>query len=345
MPPAVFGRRDLRPGAAVRGPSICWQPTPAATSSRSVTTGRSYCRWRSCGRTFGCCRSPSCRGPGPPGRPRADRRGAFVRQRRPRRLIASSQDPRAMRPTAAPGSTCCRACVPTARWSRLGPDDSGRGRPCCRPTRSCATAPRAMAAPPISDVAALLDSHGDVRRPRRGRPGDRPERRADARRRRRPRDLLWSVFASGPRGATVHVANMTANQQAGDRRPGGGAGVVARRSAVRQRRVGRWPVLPSGAYLIGYREAEPADIDDLVAIVLAAMDTCRDWRPRAGGRPTRPPRRPLAPPVRRPDARQPRADGRRPRAVGRPGRRARLQPGARRRYQRCLRSATSGCCS
>ena len=27
------------------------------------------------------------------------------------------------------------------------------------------------------------------------------------------RDLLWSVFASGPRGATVHVANMTAKQQ------------------------------------------------------------------------------------------------------------------------------------
>lgn len=31
--------------------------------------------------------------------------------------------------------------------------------------------------------------------------------------------------------------------------------------------------------MIGYREAEPSDIDDLVAIVLAAMDTYRDWRP------------------------------------------------------------------
>jgi ribosomal protein S18 acetylase RimI-like enzyme len=31
--------------------------------------------------------------------------------------------------------------------------------------------------------------------------------------------------------------------------------------------------------VIAYRDAEPADIDDLVAVVLAAMDTYRDWRP------------------------------------------------------------------
>ena len=31
--------------------------------------------------------------------------------------------------------------------------------------------------------------------------------------------------------------------------------------------------------MIVHRGAEPADIDDLVAIVIAAMDTYRDWRP------------------------------------------------------------------
>jgi ribosomal protein S18 acetylase RimI-like enzyme len=31
--------------------------------------------------------------------------------------------------------------------------------------------------------------------------------------------------------------------------------------------------------VIAHREAEPADIDDLVAVVLAAIDTYRDWRP------------------------------------------------------------------
>jgi GNAT superfamily N-acetyltransferase len=136
------------------------------------------------------------------------------------RLIASSQDPRAMRryrragldllPCVCADGALVAASVPHDLRSRpaMLPADQELCDRVSRHVRGAAHGP---------DVAALLDSHGDVLLvhdeggwaiARDGAPmllaaiDD-----AIA------RDLLWSVFASGPRGATVHVANMTANQQ------------------------------------------------------------------------------------------------------------------------------------
>jgi GNAT superfamily N-acetyltransferase len=136
------------------------------------------------------------------------------------RLIASSQDPRAMRryrragldllPCVCADGALLAASIPNGLKSRPAtlPADQELCDRVSRHVRGAAHGP---------DVEALLDSHGDVLLAhddggwavaRDGAPmvlAAVDEQIA--------RDLLWSVFASGPRGATVHVANMTAAQQ------------------------------------------------------------------------------------------------------------------------------------
>jgi GNAT superfamily N-acetyltransferase len=136
------------------------------------------------------------------------------------RLIASSSDPRAMRRyrragldlvpcVGAAGALAARA-IPTGLRSRAAvlPDDQDLCDRVSRHVRNAAHGP---------DVAALCESHG--RRllvhdsggwaiARDGSPvilaaiDDRIAR-----------DLLWSVFASGPRGASVHVDHLSRDQQ------------------------------------------------------------------------------------------------------------------------------------
>jgi len=136
------------------------------------------------------------------------------------RLIASSTDPRAMRryrragldllPCVSADGALRAAAIATGLRSRPAslPADQGL---CDRVSRHVRRAAHG------SDVAALLDSHGDVLLvhddggwavARDGSPillAAVDEAVA--------RDLLWSVFASGARGATVHVGNITATQQ------------------------------------------------------------------------------------------------------------------------------------
>jgi len=136
------------------------------------------------------------------------------------RLIASSQDPRAMRryrragldllPCVCADGALRAAAIPDGLQARLAtlPADQELCDRVSRHVRGAAHGP---------DVGALLDSHGDLLLvhddggwavARDGAPmalAALDEAIA--------RDLLWSVFASGPRGATVHVANMTATQQ------------------------------------------------------------------------------------------------------------------------------------
>jgi GNAT superfamily N-acetyltransferase len=136
------------------------------------------------------------------------------------RLIASSQDPRAMRryrragldllPCVCADGALIAASIPDdlqSRRARLPADQELCDR-VSRHVRGAAHGP---------DVGALLDSHGDVLLvhddggwavARDGAPmllAAVDEAIAY--------DLLWSAFASGPRGATVHVANMTSAQQ------------------------------------------------------------------------------------------------------------------------------------
>jgi GNAT superfamily N-acetyltransferase len=136
------------------------------------------------------------------------------------RLIASSTDPRALRryrragldllPCVSASGALVAASIPADRRSRVAqlPADQAL---CDRVSR------HVRAAAHGSDVAALAESHGRVTLVHDDggwaiAQGGSPVILAaldDT----IARDLLWSVFASGPRGASVHVASITAAQQ------------------------------------------------------------------------------------------------------------------------------------
>jgi len=174
------------------------------------------------------------------------------------RLIASSEDPRAMRryrragldlqPCVCADGALVAAAIPDGLRSHAAtlPADQELCDRASRHARGAAHGP---------DVGALLDSHGDVLLVHDD--GGWAVARAGA-----PialnavnetiaRDLLWSAFASGPRGATVHVANMTANQQwAIDVCLDAGLALSPDGPLFASGEVGPLaPYLPSGAYL------------------------------------------------------------------------------------------------
>ena len=136
------------------------------------------------------------------------------------RLIASSTDPRALRRyrragldlipcVSASGALLARA-IPGGLRSRPAslPDDQALCDHASRRVRGAAHG---------SDVAALIASHGDTALvhddggwavARDGSPMLLAALDEDV-----ARDLLWSAFASGPRGGSVHVGNISARQQ------------------------------------------------------------------------------------------------------------------------------------